>query len=136
LYHRPHPQQSAGHRPLSRPLLHHINRQDIQVLLSVATRSDQVESINSWISGICKDYSVIIPLGVMHPDHQDPEAVVLFRADIGALCKIKPDTACAIFFAYKERWPEHHKLLILSYPLQKAWYFDWIYRMLTLQYIL
>jgi len=28
-YHRPHPQQSAGHSPLSRPLLHHINRQDI-----------------------------------------------------------------------------------------------------------
>jgi hypothetical protein len=73
-----------------------------------------VESINSWISGICKDYSVIIPLGAMHPEHPDREAVVLFRADIWALCKIKPDTACAHFFAYKERWPEHHKLLIPS----------------------
>jgi len=28
-YHRPHPQQSAGQRPLSRPPLYHINRQEI-----------------------------------------------------------------------------------------------------------
>jgi hypothetical protein len=55
-------------------LLHHINQQDIQVLLSVAPHPDQVESINSWISGICKDYPGIIPLGAMHPDHLDPEA--------------------------------------------------------------
>jgi len=73
-YHRPHPQQIAGHSPLSRTRLHHINRQEIQVLLSVATRPDQVESINSWISGICKDYPGIIPLGAMHPEHPDPEA--------------------------------------------------------------
>jgi len=66
-YHRPQPQQSAGHSLLSRPRLHHINRQDIQVLLSVASRPDQIESINSWISGICKDYPGIIPLGAMHP---------------------------------------------------------------------
>jgi hypothetical protein len=51
-----------------------INQQDIQFLLSVATRPDQVESINSWISGICKDYPGIIPLGAMHPEHPDPEA--------------------------------------------------------------
>jgi len=61
-YHRPYPQQSAGHSPLSRTL-HHINRQEIQVFLSVAPHPDQVESINSWISGIWKDYSGIIPLG-------------------------------------------------------------------------
>jgi len=54
--------------------LHHINRQDIQVFLLVATRPDQVESINSWISGICKDYPGIIPLGAMHPEHPDLEA--------------------------------------------------------------
>jgi len=70
-YHKLHPQQSAGHCPLSRPHLHHINRQDIQVLLSVATRPDQVESINSYISGICKDYPGIIPLGAMHSEHSD-----------------------------------------------------------------
>jgi len=75
-YHRPHPQQSAGHSPLSRTPLHHINRQDIQVFLSVTTRPDQVESINSWISGICKDYPDIIPLGAMHPEH--PEADILW----------------------------------------------------------
>jgi hypothetical protein len=33
-----------------------------------------MESINSWISGICKDYPGIIPLGAMHPEHPDPEA--------------------------------------------------------------
>jgi hypothetical protein len=58
-------------------LFHHINRQDRQVLLSFATRPDQVESINSWISGICKDYSGIIPLGAMHPEHPDPEVEIL-----------------------------------------------------------
>jgi len=72
-YHRPHPQQSAGHSPLSRTLIH-INRQDIQVFLSVATRPDLIESINSWISGICKDYPGIIPLGAMHPEQPDLEA--------------------------------------------------------------
>ncbi|MBC2698144.1 MAG: hypothetical protein HF974_07360 [ANME-2 cluster archaeon] len=40
---------------------------------SVATRPDQIESINSWISGICKDYPCIISLGAMHPEHLDPE---------------------------------------------------------------
>jgi hypothetical protein len=55
-------------------LLHDINRQDIQVFLSVDTCPDQVESINSWISGICKDYHGIIPLGAMHPERPDPEA--------------------------------------------------------------
>ena len=39
---------------------------------SVATRPDQVESINNRISGICKDYPGIIPRG-MHPEHHDPE---------------------------------------------------------------
>ena len=76
-YHRPHPQKSAGHSPLSRTS-HHINRQDIQVFLSVATRPDQVESINSWISGICKDNPGIIPLGAMHPDYPDTEAEILW----------------------------------------------------------
>jgi len=33
-----------------------------------------VESINSWISGICKDYPDIILMGAMHPEHPDPEA--------------------------------------------------------------
>ncbi|MCD4768370.1 MAG: hypothetical protein K8R34_17940, partial [Methanosarcinales archaeon] len=64
-------------------LLHHINRQDIQVFLSVATRPDQVESINSWISGICKDYPGIIPLGAMHPEHPDPEAESMWMRQPG-----------------------------------------------------
>jgi len=46
----------------------------MQALLSVATRPDQVESINSWISGICKDYLGIIPLEAIHPENPDPEA--------------------------------------------------------------
>jgi len=82
-YHRPHPQQSAGPPPLSRPPLHHINRQYIQFLFSVGTRPDQIESINSWISGICKDYSGIIPLGAMHPDHPDPEAESMWMRQPG-----------------------------------------------------
>ena len=64
-------------------LFHHINRQDMQALLSVVTRPDQVESINSWISGICKDYPGIIPLGAMHPEHPDPEAKILWMRQPG-----------------------------------------------------
>ena len=56
---------------------------DASVLLSVATRPDQVESINSWISGICKDYPGIIPLGAMHPEHPDPEAEILWMRQPG-----------------------------------------------------
>jgi len=56
---------------------------DASVLLTVATRPDQVESINSWISGICKDYPGIIPLGVMHPEHPDPEAEILWMRQPG-----------------------------------------------------
>ena len=70
------PHQAQVTAPFPEPL-YDINRQDIQVLLSVATRPDQVESINSWISGICKDNPGIIPLGAMHPEHQDPEAEIL-----------------------------------------------------------
>ena len=62
--------------PFPEPL-HHINRQDIQVLLSIATRPEQIESINNWISGICKDYLGIIPPEAMVPEHPDPEAVTL-----------------------------------------------------------
>jgi len=64
-------------------LLHHINRLDIQVFHSVATCPDQVESINSWISGICKDYSGIIPLGAMHTEHPDPEAESMWMRQPG-----------------------------------------------------
>jgi len=42
-----------------------------------------VESINSWISGICKDYPGIIPLGAMHPEHPDPEAEILWMRQPG-----------------------------------------------------
>jgi len=82
-YHKPHPQQSAGHSPLSRTLLHHINRQDIQVFPLVATRPYQIESINSWISGICKDNPGIIPMEAMHPDQLDPEAEILWMRQPG-----------------------------------------------------
>ena len=56
---------------------------DASVLLSVATRPDKVESINSWISGICKDDPGIIPLGAMHPEHQDPEAESMWMRQLG-----------------------------------------------------
>jgi hypothetical protein len=42
-----------------------------------------VESINNWISGICKDYPGIIPLGAMHPEHPDPEAEILWMQQPG-----------------------------------------------------
>jgi len=42
-----------------------------------------VESINSWISGICKDYPGIIPLVAIHPEHPDPEAEILWMRQPG-----------------------------------------------------
>jgi len=56
---------------------------DAPVLLSVATCPDQVESINNWISGICKDYPGIIPPGAMHPEHPDPEAESMWMRQPG-----------------------------------------------------
>jgi len=56
---------------------------DASSLLSVATRPDQVESINNWISGICKDELGIIPLGAMHPEH--PEAEILWMRQPGII---------------------------------------------------
>jgi hypothetical protein len=81
-YHRPHPQQSACHSPLcSTPP----PRQPAgyQFLLSVATCPDQVESINSWIPGICKDELGIIPLGAMHSDNLETEAAILWMRQPG-----------------------------------------------------
>jgi hypothetical protein len=42
-----------------------------------------MESINSRISGICKDYPDIIPLGTMHPEHPDQEAEILWMRQSG-----------------------------------------------------
>jgi len=83
-YHRHHPQQAQVTVPFPEHLLY-INRQDIQVLLLVATRPNHVESFNSWISGICKDYPGIIPLGAMHPEHPDPEAEILWMRQPGII---------------------------------------------------
>jgi hypothetical protein len=82
-YHRPHPQQSAGHSLLSGTHPPHQPAGYPGVLLSVATRPDQVEGINSWISGICKDYLGIIPLGAMHPEDPDPEAESMWMRQSG-----------------------------------------------------
>ena len=72
-YHRPHPQQRAGHNPLSRTSPPHQLAGHTGPPLSCHL-SRQVESTNSWISGIGKDYPDIIPLGAMHPEHPDSEA--------------------------------------------------------------
>jgi hypothetical protein len=42
-----------------------------------------MESVNRWISGICKDYPGIIPLGAMHLEHQDPEAESMWMRQPG-----------------------------------------------------
>jgi len=42
-----------------------------------------LESINNWISGICKDYPAITPLGAMHPEYMDREADILWMRESG-----------------------------------------------------
>jgi len=81
-YHRPHPQQSADHSPLSRTPPPHQPAGHTGLPLTCPP-SDQVESINSWISGICKDYPGIIPRGAMHPEHRDPEVEILWMRQPG-----------------------------------------------------
>jgi len=44
-----------------------------------------VESTNNWISGICKDYPGIIPLGTMYPEHPDPEAESMWMRQPGRI---------------------------------------------------
>ena len=44
---------------------------DVSVLQPVATRADQVKSINDWTASLASPR--LVPLGAMHPDYQDPE---------------------------------------------------------------
>ena len=56
---------------------------DGSVLLSIATRPGQVESINNWISDTSKTNPNLIPLGAMHPDHPDPETEIIRMRKLG-----------------------------------------------------
>lgn len=47
---------------------------DISVLQPVATRANQVQSINTWTAALASDR--LVPFGGMHPDFEEPEAEI------------------------------------------------------------
>lgn len=54
---------------------------DISVIQPVATRTDQVRSINDWV--ITQGSARIIPFGAMHPDLDNPAEEIARMASIG-----------------------------------------------------
>jgi hypothetical protein len=54
---------------------------DISVTQPVATKSEQVASINTWVAGVASDR--IVPFGAMHPDLDDPGAEIERMASLG-----------------------------------------------------
>ena len=64
-------------------LLAEMNRSgiDISVVQPIATRPDQVVSINSWTAAIKNER--IIPFGAMHPDFENPAAEIKRMASLG-----------------------------------------------------
>lgn len=68
------------------PITHH-------VVYSVATRAEQVKSINDFIAAECRAHPNFIGFMTLHQDTEDPEAEIRRAMDLG-LCglKLHPDT--------------------------------------------
>jgi predicted TIM-barrel fold metal-dependent hydrolase len=74
---------------------------DRAVLQPVATKPDQVRSINDWTAGIVSER--IIPFGAIHPELDDPAAEVARMRGLGILgIKMHPE--------YQEFWPHEERL--------------------------
>jgi predicted TIM-barrel fold metal-dependent hydrolase len=56
---------------------------DASVLLSVATTTAQVESINNWVAEISTDAPNFIGLGAMHPDYPEPNGEIRRMREMG-----------------------------------------------------
>jgi len=56
---------------------------DASVLLSVATTTAQVESINNWVAEISTDAPRFIGLGAMHPEYPDPDEEIRRMREMG-----------------------------------------------------
>ncbi len=54
---------------------------DVSVTQPVATRPEQVPSINDWVAGVASDR--VVPFGAMHPDLADPSAEIARMASLG-----------------------------------------------------
>ena len=62
------------------------------VVFSTATAARQVESINSFIAGCCREYPSFIGVGTMHIDYPDFETEVKRIKDLGLVgIKLHPD---------------------------------------------
>ena len=56
---------------------------DASVLLSVATTTAQVESINNWVAEISTDTPYFIGMGAMHPEYPDPNEEIQRMREMG-----------------------------------------------------
>lgn len=78
------------------------NNIDASVLLSVATRPDQVESINDFVADASKKHSDLIGLGALHPDYPELDLEIERMKSIG-LKGIKLHSEFQDFFPDDER---------------------------------
>ncbi len=54
---------------------------DVSVTQPVATRPEQVPSINDWVAGVASER--VVPFGAMHPDLDDPATEIARMASLG-----------------------------------------------------
>lgn len=68
---------------------------DVSVLQPVATKPDQVISINDWTAGRASES--VVPFGAMHPDFEDPTSEIVRMRGLGIRgIKLHPEfQACA-----------------------------------------
>ena len=68
---------------------------DVTVLQPVATKPEQVVSINDWTAALASDR--VVPFGAMHPDFDDPASEIARMRDLGIRgIKLHPEfQACA-----------------------------------------
>ena len=65
---------------------------DKTVIFSTATKAAQVETINNYISGLCKECDRFIGFGTMHPDYPDIEKEISRFRELGLRgLKLHPD---------------------------------------------
>jgi len=82
---------------------------DVSVILPVATRPDQVRSINDWAAEVNSDR--LVCFGAMHPDVADPAAEVDRMVSLGLKgLKLQPQ--------FQEFYPDEERLFPLYQALQ------------------
>ncbi len=82
------------------------------VVFSTATAPHQVQIVNDFISGVCREHPNLIGVGTMHPDYPDFEGELRRMKEIGLVgVKLHPDI---------QRFPLDDKRLMPLFELMSA----------------